>query len=172
MTARTFAPWVDPIARRDREGRAELLAFARSVLAEAWCRPSPIEGWSCQDLLAHLAGDTGKWFSHMLRTAIGGQQLDPARVGPGVDIDAINARDVAERRGRSAAELIAEIEADGEEHDELLSRLTDDHEELRQATYLLTLGELLGGNPAGNHGGHDREHLAQLRTALESWRTP
>ena len=164
MVDREFASWVEPIARRDREGRAALLEFARSLPADAWHRPSPVEGWTCRDVLAHIAGDTGKWFSHMLHAALDGQQLDPTRVGPGVDMDALNKRDVEERSGRSIAELIDEIEADGEKHEELLSRLTDDHEEFRLAEYLLSLGELLGGNAAGNHGAHDREHLAQLQT--------
>jgi hypothetical protein len=159
---------VEPIAQRDREGRAALLDFARSAPAELWAQPSDVPGWRCKDVLAHIAGDTGKWFSHMLHAALDGQQLDPKRVGPGVDVDAINNRDVEERRDRTVAELVAEIQADGEEHDELLSRLTDDHQNFRQNEYLLTLGELLGRNPSGNHGGHDREHLEQLRAALQS----
>ena len=167
MTERTFASWVEPITRRDREGRAALLDYVRSAPADAWQQPSPVDGWNCKEVLAHIAGDTGKWFSHMLHAALDGQQLDPTRVGPRVDVDALNRRDVEERRGRSFAELIAEIEADGEDHEELLSRLTDDHKEFRLAEYLLSLGELLDGNAAGNHGGHDREHLAQLREALE-----
>ncbi len=167
MAERTYASWVEPIARRDREGRAALLGYVRSAPADSWEQPSPVDGWSCRDVLAHIAGDTGKWFSHMLHAALDGQQPGPTRVGPDVDFDAINRRDVEERRDLSLAELIAEIEADGEEHEELLSRLTDDHKEFRLAEYMLSLGELLGGNAAGNHGGHDREHLAQLREALE-----
>ena len=167
MMIGTFAQWVEPIARRDREGRAELLAFARSVPPEAWDRASPVEGWTCRDVLAHLASDTGKWFAYILRTVISGERLDPTRVGPGVDLDPINARGVAERRGHSIAELIAEIEADGEEHQELLSRLTDDHRDSPQAGYRTSFGQFLSDNPAGSRGGHDREHLAQLRTALE-----
>ena len=165
MADREFVAWVEPIARRDRQGRAALLEFALSVAVDRWDRPSSVEGWTCRDVLAHVAGDTGKWFSHMLHTVLDGEQFDPTRVGPGVDSDAINERDVEERSGRSIAELLAEIEADGEEHDELLSRLTDDHEDFRLREYLLSLGELLGNNAAGNRGAHDREHLAQLQTA-------
>ena len=163
----TLAPWVEPIARRDREGRAELLEFARSVPPDAWDRASPVEGWTYRDVLAHLASDTDKWFAYILGTVLDGGRLDPARVGPDVDVDAVNARGVEERRRRSVAELIAEIEADGEEHDELLSRLTDDHRDTRQAEYPISFGEFLSDNPAGSRGDHDREHLAQLRTALE-----
>lgn len=164
---RTFAAWVEPIERRDREGRAELLELARSLPAEAWDRASPVEGWTYRDVLAHLASDTGKWFAYILHTVISGERLDPTRVGPGLDIDPINARGVAERRSRSIAELIAEIEADGDEHQELLSRLKDSHRDTPQAGYRLNFGEFLSENPAGNRGDHDREHVAQLRTALE-----
>ncbi len=55
MTTRTFAPWVEPIAARFRESRAELLEFARSLPSEAWSRPSPNTGWSCKDLLEEQA---------------------------------------------------------------------------------------------------------------------
>ena len=167
MTERTYAMWVEPIAERDRSGRTELIAYARAVPTDAWETPSEVPGWTCKDVLAHIAGDTGKWFSHMLHAALDGEQFDPKRAGPGVDMDAINARDVEERRDRTAAQLIAEIEADGEGHDELLSRLTDEHQDFRLADYMMTFGELLSGNPAGNHGGHDLEHLEQLRQALE-----
>ncbi len=165
MAERVFATWVELIAQRDRKGRAALLDYVRSAPADTWERPSLVDGWTCRDVLSHLAGDTGKWFSHMLHSALDGQQFDPNRVGPGVDTDAINRRDVEERRSRSLAELIAEIEADGEEHEELLSRLTDDHKEFRLAEYMLS--ELLGGNRSGNRGAHDREHLAQMREVLE-----
>ena len=165
MAERSFAGWVEPIAQRDREGRAALLDYVRSAPTNIWEQPSLVDGWTCKDVLAHLAGDTGKWFSHMLHAALDGQQLDRTRVGPGVDVDAINRRDVEARRTWSLAELITEIEADGEEQEELLSRLTDDHNEFRLAEYMLS--ELLGGNRSGNRGGHDREHLAQMREALE-----
>ena len=167
MTTRTLAAWVAPIARRDREARAELVEFARSVPAEAWDRPSAVEDWACKDVMAHLASDSDKWFAYILHTVLSGGRLDPSRVGPDADVDFINARGVKERRGRSVVELIAEIEADGEEHDELLSRITDEHKGLCQADYAISFGEFLSDNPAGSRGDHDREHLAQIRGALE-----
>jgi len=167
MPDREFAPWVEPIARRDSGARAALLEFARSAPEDLWRRPSPLDGWACKDLLAHLAGDTGKWFAHILSSVLDGSPLDPKRAGPPADVDALNGSDVDGRRDRSIAELIAEIESDGEEHLDLLSRLTEDHRDYRLALYATTLADFLGGNPAGNRGGHDSEHLAQLRDALE-----
>ena len=118
MPGREFPSWVEPIARRDREARVELLEVARSVPCDAWLRPSPLEGWTCKDLLAHLAGDTGKWFAYILRSVLDGNPLEPKRVGPDADVDALNGRDVDERRGCYVTELIAEIESDGEKHQE------------------------------------------------------
>lgn len=161
MTQRTFVPWVAPIAAQTAESRAELIAFARSLPDAAWLRPSPNEGWSCKDLLAHVAGDKG--YIMVLRAAVERTPLDPALFAEGEGTRA-NARDVAERRGRSIGELIAEIEADGTVRQDLMARLTDADRELRQREFPLSLGEVLEQGP----GAHDREHLAELRTALES----
>ncbi len=164
MTAKPFATWVEPIAAKDREVRAEFLAVARTLPADAWTNASPLPDWTYKDLLAHLAGDTGTWFRYILVTVLDGGRLDPKRVEDISNADALNAHDVEERRGRSVGELLAEFEAGGEERQALMSRLTDAHEHLRQGEYPMSFGEFLGSNP----GGHVREHLAQLRTALEA----
>ena len=167
MLERQFASWVAPIARRDGDGRIELVAYARSVAGEAWRRPSPLDGWSCIDILAHLAGDSGKWFAYILDSVLAASPLDDGRAGPGADIDAINARDVQERRDRPVSELIAEIESDGAAHLDRLSRLAERHGDVRLDPYSCSLAEFLSQREAGNRGGHDREHLAHIRSALE-----
>ena len=58
-------------------------------------------------------------------------------------------------------ELIAEVAAEGEETQELLGRLDEADEERRQEDAPMSLGEYLRFFPT-----HDRDHLAQLRTAL------
>jgi uncharacterized protein (TIGR03083 family) len=160
MMTRTFAPWVEPIAARVRESRAELLEFARSLSAEVWSQPSPNPGWSCKDLLAHVAGDKG--YIMILRAAVERTRLDPALFAEG-EGDRANARDVEARRGWSTEALIAEIESDGKERDELMSKLTDADRDLRQKEFPLSLGDVLEMGP----GGHDHEHLEQLRAALK-----
>lgn len=163
MTTRTFAPWVEPIAAKVGESRAELIAFARSAPAELWNRPSPNDGWSSKDLLAHVAGDKGLLI--ILGAAVERTRLDPALFAEGEGTRA-NARDVEARRGRSVDELIAEIESDGETRQELMSRLTDADQERRQKEFPMSLGEVLNLGP----GDHDREHLDQLRAAMEGTR--
>ena len=163
MTARVFATWVEPVAERSAASRAELLAYARGVPVQAWDTPSPNPGWSCKDLLAHVAGDKG--YLMILRAAVERTRLDPAQFTP-EEGERANARDVAERQGRTVADLITEIESDGETRLDLLSRLTDADRDLRQKEFPLSLGGVFETEP----GGHDREHLAQLRTALEGAR--
>ena len=161
MTAeRTFAPWVAPIAAQIREGRGQVIRAAQQMLPEQWRMPSPLPGWSYQDVLAHLA--VGDWVCQtVLRAATANERLDMAAIA---DLDGTNERYRQERAGRSVEELLVEVEEEGEETQELLSRLTEDDKELRQEDIPMSLGEGLARDP----GGHDREHLAQLRQALDS----
>jgi len=158
MTTRTFASWVAPLAAEFRENRVALLEFARSLPAQAWDQASPLEGWTYKDLLAHLAAGNDKQIPLLLRAVIARTRVEPAWFG-----DAMNARNVDERRGRSIDELEAELERDGEEILDLLAQLTDEHAGLRQEDFPQTFGESLPLFTA-----HDHEHLAQLRTALDN----
>lgn len=163
MTARTFAPWVEPFAAHFRQNRAEVIAFARAVPAERWATPSPLPGWTCKDLLAHVGKANDQLFQQLLRTVIAGEPVD-TRMFIEVDTDGNNASGVEQRRDRSAAEVIAEVEAAGEEIQGLLAQLTAEHEHLRQDDPLFDLKGFLHG---ARKESHDLEHLAQLRTALE-----
>lgn len=160
MTTRTFVAWVEPIAAELRASRAEIAGFARAAPEELWARPSPLDGWTARDLLAHLAGDTGKGSAAAMRATVDRLAPDPAPFAAGVD--ALNARDVEERRDRSIAEIVAEIEADGEVWQELLSQLGGNDEAMRWEGFPWGLGEYLRILAE-----HDREHLEQLRAAVE-----
>ena len=158
MTERTFAPWVEPIAAKLRESRAQVAALARSIPAEAWSQPSPLPGWTYKDLLAHLAPTED--FRTVLRAVVANEPVDASIFA---NVDARNAQQVEERRGHSVDELIAELEAGSEKTQELLSRLTEADESRRQADIPISLGEGLG-----IFSDHDQEHLPQLRAALET----
>ena len=54
-TSRALTSWVEPIAARESESAALFVEVARSIPADLWARPSPLEGWTYKDLLAHLA---------------------------------------------------------------------------------------------------------------------
>ena len=159
MTTRTFAAWVEPLAERFGENRRAVLDFARALPPQAWELASPLEGWTYRDILAHLGAGNYKSVQAVLRAVITRTPFDPALFA---DDNAQNARNVAERRGRSVDELIAELEADKEEIQDLLSQLKAEDEGLSQAGYDVTLGQALPFFAA-----HDLEHLEHLRSALE-----
>jgi hypothetical protein len=140
-----------------------LLDFARSAPNDTWAETGEDGGWSAKDILAHLAGDTGKYFAHLLGAVLRGENVDPSRLGPYAKVDAINARDVADRREQSVQALIQEIEEDGRIHLEQLARLTEDDRLFEVAPYGLTLGEFLGRKPPGDRANHDLRHLDELR---------
>ena len=103
MTDRTYCGWVEPIAAQDRAVREELLEFVRTIPAGDWSRPSGLEDWTLKDLLAHLAGGTGKNFQTILEAVVKQEPLDPAVLA---DPDERNRADVEERKGHTVAELI------------------------------------------------------------------
>ena len=162
MTTRTFAAWVEPVAAELRETRSLIARKANQIPDEVWALPSPLPEWSYKDLLAHLA--TGDWVCHViLRTIVANEVLDLATVANLDWVTQGNAERLAERKERPARELIAEVRSHSEETQELLAQLTDTDEERTQEGAPMTLGQYLKGFP-----GHDRDHLAQLETALQN----
>ena len=162
MTSRTFASWVEHIAAQEGESAAWIVEVARSIPADAWGQPSPIEGWTYKDLLAHLASNDD--LRYLLRSVIARERADPSRFVIG-GAAALNARDVGERRERTVEELITEFEAQEEETQELLAGLTADDKDYRQEDIPWTLGQALR---ATEPAFHYQQHLEQLRTALEA----
>lgn len=160
MRTRTYAAWVQPLAERFAENRQAVLDFARLLPAESWERPSPLDGWTYRDILAHLASGNDKQFQLLLRAVITRTPLDRGASG---NADAQNARNVEERRERRVDELLAELEQDAEACLELLAQLTEQQKDLRQEGFDLSFGEAVPMFTT-----HDLEHLAQLKTALQS----
>ncbi len=161
MTERTFAAWVEPIAEQLQESRTQIVEVARSIPVEAWTRASPNQGWSYRDLLAHLA--VGDWVCQIVLHAL--TTDEPLNIGEVASLDWVsqgNAERLKERESHTIDELIAEAEAEGDETQELLARLSEPDESQTQEDAPVNLGDYLRGFP-----GHDRTHLAELRTALE-----
>lgn len=89
---------IDRVGAVQRE-REAVLAFCRSLSDEDWQAPSGCSGWSVQDVLAHMTatvhGVFTPWMVKLMRSR---------------DIERDNDADVAARRGRSPAEVLAEYE--------------------------------------------------------------
>ena len=153
--------WAKPIADEMDKSASELLCFVRDQPPEFWEGPSRLQGWTRKDVLAHLAGDTGKVASHALRAAVHGEAwTHPPDFRDGGD--AANAQDVSERSGRTMEQLIAEIEQDRREWQDLLSRVRDGDEDARWEGFPLSLGQYLRICQS-----HDREHLAHMMSEPE-----
>jgi hypothetical protein len=166
MTARTFLPWVEGPAKQMRESRAEVRRTAEKFLPELWTMPSPLEGWTYKDLLAHLA--SGEWvFQTMLRDVLGIEKSLPKNATMAY-VDEGNAQRLAAHKDSSVEELIAEITTAGETTQELLSKLTDEIDPRMVAWHRpngdpVTLEQWVQGFPQ-----HDVTHGAQLKTALDN----
>ena len=157
MTTGTFAPWIEPIAAKLRESRAKIVEVAGAVPADAWGRSSPLEDWTYKDLLAHLAYPGAQLA--VLRAAADDQPVDASALG---DLDARNERRRKKREGKTIEQLVAEVEATGEELQHLLSRLTEADANRRLDDVPVVLGDRLRLMT-----NHDQAHLPQLRKALE-----
>lgn len=156
MSERTFVPWVAPAAQGLRESRRQIAEWARTMPADAWPKPSPDDGWTYKDLLGHLA--VGDWlFQSMLSAVTAGEAFEM----PAMEhVNEVNAQHRKELAGHSVDQLIAGVAAEGEETQELLSRLTEAHEGER-------LGPVGLGDWVRGFSRHDTIHLAELRTAVD-----
>ncbi|HEY8171627.1 MAG TPA: DinB family protein [Dehalococcoidia bacterium] len=161
MDDRTFADWVAPIAEALGRDRTTVIAFAASVPDREWARPSGAEGWTCKDILAHLAGGNDQLVQILLRAVTSRQAPERSALDP--DTDAENARGVERRRDWPVDRLIADLQSENDEIQELLSQLTDADEEARVPGFSMTLGDFLR---LVQHERHDAEHLVQMQTAV------
>ena len=163
MAERTFAAWVGPFAAKLRADDEAVLAFARSLPEDAWSTPTENDGWTVKDLMAHIGKGNDQLFQGLLRQVIAGEKVD-TEIFRTVDTDGENMAGVEARRDMSPAAVIAEYEASGEELQDLLSQLTDEHEHLTQDDppfVLRTFLDLI------DKESHSIEHLKQMKAALK-----
>lgn len=92
---------------RDRltQSRQDLLASIAGIERDDLAQQAANDGWSIQDMLAHLAS-AERGHQMVIRALIAGQ--DPRQ--PGFDLDAFNAAEVGERRGMTSDEVFTELE--------------------------------------------------------------
>ena len=94
-----------------REGRTNLVSYLESLPEAAWDKESLCEGWTIRDLVSHLVGNAADMVAQNFADA-GSPEY--------------NQRQVDERKGRSAAELLAEWAEQGPAFEALIESLDDD----------------------------------------------
>jgi hypothetical protein len=146
-----------------RASRQEVIEFARARDEAFWRRASAVPGWANRDLLAHIGRANDQMLQDILRAVVAGLEVPPEVLEP--DTDAENERRVAERRAWAVHDVIEELRETGDEMQELLAALRDDHAELHPAGASWDLRGLLQVVMAEDH---DREHLGQLRHGVEA----
>lgn len=141
----------------------ELEALAAALSPEQWAALTENPGWSCHDLLAHLA--TGDWvMQRLVRDALAGRDL--SWWWHGIDLDGGNAERVAAGRSRTADELLADLRAQQTDSLALWELLEERHLQTIMPHWrggFWTVREYLQGFPE-----HDRYHIGQLRAAAEA----
>ena len=135
-----------------------LVAIARGVEPSRWRDPSPYQGWTYKDLLAHLA--TG----YTVRLAQLRDLLEKRQLGPQPDADAANAENIARHRESSPEALVEEMVRQRSEVRRLIGLLRPEHLEVRmtlrrrgQEPRATTFVEALQ-----HWHEHDLEHAADL----------
>ncbi len=88
-----------------------LLDLLRALTSDDWHRPTECTGWDVADLVAHLCGaaESTARMREAARQALVGRR----RFRGGMLVDSMNAVQVADRRSRTPAELIFELEDAG-----------------------------------------------------------
>jgi hypothetical protein len=162
VTTRSYASWVEPVARQKREARRQIIEFATAAPASFWSANSVLTGWTNKDLLAHIGGGNDQMLQKILRRVTAGEPVAAAVLE--MDTDAENAAGVDERRDWSLERVIGELREDGEELDRLFAGLKETDAEVHPADAGWALAGLFGVILDENH---DLEHLDQLRAAAK-----
>lgn len=136
-----------------------LRALLDTVRGDAWSLPTPNEGWTVKDTLAHLCtGETGN-------ALIGRRIIDgEAKPVEGFDLNRWNQRQVEKRRDKTAEELWQELDTARAETLAFLDGLRLDQLQLR--------GHRTTGDETTLEGvfrqiaRHERGHTDDIRAAL------
>ncbi len=139
--------------------RSDALEAVSGLGPDQLARTTANEGWSVKDVLAHLSSIEARLRS-MCEYGLDGRQW-PADDG---DVNAYNARCVAERRSWSGPALVAELEQSGGESLGLLERLAPedlDRTFNHPTRGMVTIETLMWIIPR-----HLRAHTEEIKAAL------
>ncbi len=141
------------------QSRQDLLASIAGIARDGLARRAVNDGWSIQDVLAHLAS-AERGHQMVIRALIAGQ--DPRQ--PGFDLDAFNEAEVGARRGMTSEAVFGELAASRAETLALLDSVGPDDWDKS--------GYHPGGFDTTVEGGfrviaiHEKRHAREIRLAL------
>lgn len=158
-----MGPRVEYLIRRLREEGQALLAQFQNLPAESWAVAIyPADPpWTVHSILAHLVSAEGYLQLMMADIAAGGPGAPP-----GVDIDAVNAAEVAALTRLDPAELIERLRQAREKTLALVAALRDDDLDRRGNHPLL--GEMALEDFVKLIYRHDKMHMRDVQHALRS----
>lgn len=152
----------DDVVRKMRELQGEIEGTVSSMSEESWSRGVYESGWNARQLLSHIASMSGT-AGFVLSMA---RMPSAASLGAGFDEDGFNARLVAEREGKSTAELLGEIKGNFERDVEAVRAAPD---ELIRKQFRAPWGVEggVGDVIVESLKGHLGMHLVDLRFAVD-----
>jgi uncharacterized protein (TIGR03083 family) len=148
------------VIARLTQTRDEVTALVEGAPEGAWAKAT-YEGWTCHDLLAHIASTSGP-AGFILMMAKSGP---PSGGGPAFDQDAFNKQQVSMRAERSVADILDEIRSNIQRD---MQAVEGASEELLAQHFVAQWGT--EGSVAeviiASHNFHLGMHIADLRKGL------
>lgn len=118
-------PFTDPAVPMNRQ-RRRLAALLAELTDDDWARPSRCEGWSVQDVIAHLSS-TNQFWTMSMASALAGQ---PTRFLEGFDPVASPEQQAASVRGQPSAAVLEKFIATSEALKAVSSNLSEEQWDL------------------------------------------
>jgi uncharacterized damage-inducible protein DinB len=150
-----FADWVAPIAARHRDVRAETEQLAATLSPEQLARETS-DGWSIRDQFVHIATSE----ANVVRVLTAIARSETPDLSLFNDLDANNARTLAEQRDRPMDAVRADLAHRGRELQSALTQLTPEDQSRRFEGIPFPVGDLVAG-----YAGHEPYHLGQIQAA-------
>lgn len=147
------------LSDRLMQSRQDLLASMAGVAPEGLAQRAVNDGWSVQDVLAHLAA-AERGHQQVIAALLAGQESHQ----PGFDLDAFNAAEVGARRDMTPQAILDELDASRAASLVLLEEIGPDDWERS--------GYHPGGFATTVEGGfrviaiHEKRHAREIRIAL------
>ena len=150
----------DSLKRDLQASRDALLAEVARIRERDWAKPTPAEGWSVRDQLAHLAyNQPGQ--PKVIRSILEGKGGTSANF----DLNYYNRRGLEKQKDKTIEQMVADLATGHAETLRVLDKM--DEADLDKQGKHASAGETTIENIFRTIARHDREHTAYIREALK-----